>query len=103
MRRPIPVISPPADHSRMSLPAFHLTVVGACVGLLFLADRSHLFNKEQKQFEPLLFSAALLLALATGLLRLETSKDQAFLNRKQTDEWKGWMQSKRSNYPCDTV
>jgi len=74
------------------LHAYHITVVGGCTGLLFLADRTHLFLKEQKEFDPILFSAALLFALAIGLWKLETGKDKSFLNRPQTDEWKGWMQ-----------
>jgi len=90
--RRVKVMPSVIDDTQSPIPAWHIAVIGGCAVLLYLADRSHLFSKEQKQFEPVLFTAALLLTLAVGLLRLETGKDQSFLNRKQTDEWKGWMQ-----------
>ncbi|KAG8904664.1 hypothetical protein FRB99_001384 [Tulasnella sp. 403] len=50
-------------------------------------------GNEHKQFDPWIFTGLCLVALAAGLGTLR-AKDQemGFLNREQTDEWKGWMQ-----------
>jgi hypothetical protein len=62
---------------------------------MYFCDRTTLLGKAQKQFDPYVFSFLMLLTLAAGIITLKTSKregDQGFLNRDQTDEWKGWMQ-----------
>ncbi|CED85036.1 O-acetyltransferase [Phaffia rhodozyma] len=72
-----------------------LTVFGLCVGLSFLADRTPLWNKENKSFSAIEFALACLATAVGGVLtaqRSEGGKDLGFLNREQTDEWKGWMQ-----------
>lgn len=70
-----------------------LTTFGACLAFIYLADRTSLFPKAQKQFEPAHFAILSLSALAAGILTLSPpEKDLGFLNREQTDEWKGWMQ-----------
>jgi len=49
--------------------------------------------KEQRQFDPWVFSVLCLIALVVGLATFSRpEKDLGFLNRDQTDEWKGWMQ-----------
>lgn len=49
--------------------------------------------KEQRQFDPWLFGGLCLFSLLVGLASVvRTDKDLGFLNRDQTDEWKGWMQ-----------
>ncbi|TFK30348.1 O-acetyltransferase [Coprinopsis marcescibilis] len=65
------------------------------VGLLvtYLSDRSWFWLKEQKQFNSWTFAALYLVALCSGLATLKRAdNDLGFLNRDQTDEWKGWMQ-----------
>ena len=72
----------------------------------WLADRTHVYNKAQKQFSNGDFGTLCLLTSLTGILSLRRSKgptrqrsdgsdtatEDLFLSRDQTDEWKGWMQ-----------
>lgn len=68
-------------------------IFGVAAALLFFADRTGVWLKEQKQFDPWAFSGLSLFALVTGLATMKRAdKDLGFLNREQTDEWKGWMQ-----------
>ncbi|KAI0778449.1 O-acetyltransferase [Trametes elegans] len=61
--------------------------------IIYLADRTGFWLKEQKQFDPWTFGFLSLLSLAFGLLTMKRAdNDLGFLNREQTDEWKGWMQ-----------
>ena len=61
--------------------------------LIYFADRSDLWMKEQRQFDPWIFGVLCLIVLALGLATISrVEKDLGFLNRDQTDEWKGWMQ-----------
>ncbi|KAH9937209.1 Cas1p-domain-containing protein [Fomitopsis serialis] len=72
------------------MPAVVLSVAAA---LIYLADRTGIWLKEQKQFSPWVFAFLSLLSLAVGLCTMQQAdKDLGFLNREQTDEWKGWMQ-----------
>jgi hypothetical protein len=70
------------------------TIFGTAILYLFLADRTSVFLKEQKQYNVWTFSILVLVALGIGLITtVRRDKDMGFLNREQTDEWKGWMQS----------
>lgn len=68
--------------------------IGLSSALVYLSDRTGLWLKEHKQFD--FWSFCLVLGvLGDGLFRLEKAeRDLGFLNRQQTDEWKGWMQSR---------
>ena len=70
-----------------------LAIFGSSVSFLFIADRTSLFLKENKQYDALTFGVLCLISLAAGLATMKPAeKDLGFLNREQTDEWKGWMQ-----------
>lgn len=69
-------------------------VFSASLALIFIADRTGFWLKEQKQFNPWTFAFLTLAFLSVGLITIKRAdKDLGFLNREQTDEWKGWMQS----------
>ncbi|KAG6879767.1 hypothetical protein C0992_012087 [Termitomyces sp. T32_za158] len=66
------------------------------VALIFFADRSGLWLKEQKQYDHWTFTFLCLVAMFVGLATIKRSdKDLGFMNREQTDEWKGWMQRRQ--------
>ena len=71
-----------------------LLVVSLAVAVIYLADRTGFWLKEHKQFSPWSFAFLCLLSLGVGLLTMKRAdSDLGILNREQTDEWKGWMQS----------
>ncbi|THH11752.1 hypothetical protein EW146_g7941 [Bondarzewia mesenterica] len=68
-------------------------IFSGAIAVIFLADRTGFWLKEQKQFDPWTFGFLNLLCLVIGLATVKRGdKDLGFLNREQTDEWKGWMQ-----------
>ncbi|PPQ62754.1 hypothetical protein CVT24_000448 [Panaeolus cyanescens] len=68
-------------------------IISAAIGLIYVADRTAFWSKEQKEFNAWSFGILCLLSLAAGLLTVKKAdSDLGFLNREQTDEWKGWMQ-----------
>ncbi|KAK9454206.1 10 TM acyl transferase domain found in Cas1p-domain-containing protein [Dipodascopsis uninucleata] len=59
----------------------------------FVADRTSLFNKLNKQFLQSEFNILMIIMLVVGVLTLRRSdSEQGFMGRDQSDEWKGWMQ-----------
>lgn len=74
---------------------FPLLVISVSIALIYAADRTGFWLKEHKQFNPWTFAFLCFLSLAVGLLTVKRAdSDQGILNRDQTDEWKGWMQSR---------
>lgn len=71
-----------------------LFIFGLGVVYMYIGDRSHLFGKHLKKFDASTFGWLMLVMVIGGIVSLRRKKegDQGFLNRAQTDEWKGWMQ-----------
>ncbi|KAJ3390935.1 hypothetical protein HDU84_006779 [Entophlyctis sp. JEL0112] len=80
----------PTFNTAYAIGIFGLTLF-ACV----LEDRTHAVVKVNKEFSTSSFVVFNLLWILPGLWsmrQLSGEKDTGFLNRHQTDEWKGWMQ-----------
>lgn len=71
-----------------------LFIFGLGVVYMFFGDRTQIFAKAQKYFDPLVFTALFVGSMVAGIVTMKTKTDGdlGFLNRDQTDEWKGWMQ-----------
>ncbi|KAI9888411.1 MAG: hypothetical protein M1814_000503 [Vezdaea aestivalis] len=75
-----------------------MLVLAMVVSLCFYTDRTQIFNKTAKHFTLRSFEAMCGVVLALGVLSIRRSnatiggKDQQFLSREQSEEWKGWMQ-----------
>ncbi|KAJ7125661.1 O-acetyltransferase [Mycena crocata] len=68
-------------------------IISLSIAFIYAADRSGLWLKEQKHYSPWVFAGLCLVSLAIGLYTVKRGdKDLGFLNREQTDEFKGWMQ-----------
>ncbi|KAJ2448851.1 hypothetical protein EV183_005221 [Coemansia sp. RSA 2336] len=77
---------PSADTLRQML------VFGSILLLMFVTDRTPLFDKLQKHFIGWVFALLVGLSVAAGAATWQADKAPAFMGRQQTDEWKGWMQ-----------
>ncbi|KAJ3332771.1 hypothetical protein HDU93_008956, partial [Gonapodya sp. JEL0774] len=69
-----------------------ISVLSLAVLVCFVTDRTGLFQKENKEFSSIAFGATLGGIFLCGWATARSGKDYSFLNRDQTDEWKGWMQ-----------
>ncbi|KAI8365357.1 10 TM acyl transferase domain found in Cas1p-domain-containing protein [Radiomyces spectabilis] len=69
-------------------------IFGLGVIYMYFGDRTHIFAKAHKHFDPFQFGILMTAVAVAGVatLRIKKEKDKGFLNRDQTDEWKGWMQ-----------
>ncbi|ORY31180.1 Cas1p-domain-containing protein [Rhizoclosmatium globosum] len=72
--------------------AFALGVLGLVLISCLTVDRSTLFVKVNKEFNSAEFVLMNLAWIVPGFWSLRVGSDSTFLNREQTDEWKGWMQ-----------
>lgn len=74
------------------IPSF--AIFGFAIMFIFFGDRTSLFLKASKQYDAVQFTILALVALGAGLATMKKPEkgDLGFLNREQTDEWKGWMQ-----------
>ncbi|KAI8819015.1 10 TM acyl transferase domain found in Cas1p-domain-containing protein [Fimicolochytrium jonesii] len=91
----------PASKSLAKFRAAHLSSPRTSTDLLLLTsvllymlvtDRTSLLSKVNKIYSTPVFTLLTLLWLLPGLITATTEKDTSFMNRYQTDEWKGWMQ-----------
>ncbi|KAI8994499.1 10 TM acyl transferase domain found in Cas1p-domain-containing protein [Pilobolus umbonatus] len=72
-----------------------LFVFGLCVIMMYMGDRTQLLGKIHKHYDPVIFTGMIIAVTVLGLSKLDHNKkegDLGYLNRHQTDEWKGWMQ-----------
>ncbi|KAI8321891.1 Cas1p-domain-containing protein [Martensiomyces pterosporus] len=69
-----------------------LFAFSAILLLMYINDRTPLFEKLQKHYVGWVFWLLILLALLSGILSWSQDKHPGLLSRDQTDEWKGWMQ-----------
>ncbi|CAK8690462.1 unnamed protein product [Clavelina lepadiformis] len=58
----------------------------------YLCDRTDVFMKSNKHYTNARFFIPLLYVVFLGIFGIDQCKSSSFLNRDQTDEWKGWMQ-----------
>ncbi|KAJ3065319.1 hypothetical protein HDU98_011316 [Podochytrium sp. JEL0797] len=72
--------------------AFAIGVLGFVLATCLTMDRTNLFVKVNKEFSTIEFVLLNICWIVPGLWSLRVGKDSTFLNRDQTDEWKGWMQ-----------
>lgn len=100
------------DFSRLSfLPprriARAIMILSLAISYCYFADRTSLFTKAQKQYQAAEFTLLCSIVVSLGILSVRRSgiimplspnpanlgpRDEPFLSRQQTDEWKGWMQ-----------
>ncbi|KAK9526980.1 hypothetical protein VZT92_015647 [Zoarces viviparus] len=66
--------------------------MGVIMSYFYLCDRADVFMKEQKFYTHSTFFIPLIYMFVLGVFYNENTKETKFLNREQTDEWKGWMQ-----------
>ncbi|KAG1470371.1 hypothetical protein G6F56_002723 [Rhizopus delemar] len=85
------LIQKPFPNQKVSQAFF---VFGLCVIYMYFGDRTQMFGKIQKHFDATVFTIMMIVIGILGVSKLQhkTEGDQGFLNRHQTDEWKGWMQ-----------
>nr|XP_002127948.1 N-acetylneuraminate 9-O-acetyltransferase [Ciona intestinalis] len=73
-----------------------LTYAAAKMSLIlfyfYICDRTDVFMKSNKHYTNTRFFLPLLYIVFLGIFGIDSTKQPVFLNRDQTDEWKGWMQ-----------
>lgn len=93
----LPAHSPILRFIPGSKAALAMSTFGLSVTYLWFADRTTMFLKENKDWDPKVFTVLSVICLLAGLVTVKNrGKDLGFLNRDLTDEWKGWMQSECS-------
>lgn len=92
-------LNSPTDpiQANVSKGQLRMAIFAMCIGLgyCYMADRTQFFIKGNKNYlteEFTFLSVLALIAGAVSVSRSDNPKAIGFLNRDQTDEWKGWMQ-----------
>eukprot|EP00118_Oscarella_pearsei_P014946 m.131172 g.131172 ORF g.131172 m.131172 type:complete len:778 (+) comp38040_c0_seq18:156-2489(+) len=71
---------------------WNLSKFGFILAYFFICDRTPIFMKEAKEYNSGLFFACLVVFFLIGICTAKEASKGDYLNRDQTDEWKGWMQ-----------
>mmetsp|Transcript_111241 Transcript_111241/g.309802 ORF Transcript_111241/g.309802 Transcript_111241/m.309802 type:complete len:601 (-) Transcript_111241:179-1981(-) len=58
----------------------------------YVCDRTEVFPKSEKRYDPKQFWGLWLLLIAIALFTVKQAASDKAMHRDQTDEWKGWMQ-----------
>jgi len=66
--------------------------LGLIMAYFYLCDRTNFFMKENKYYSHMNFWLPIGYVFALGIFFNDETRSSKFLNRDQTDEWKGWMQ-----------
>lgn len=75
-----------------------LVLLGIMAAMAYTADRTGMWLKENRHFNPWLLGFLLVCVLSAGFLSSQHSdQDVASLNEEQMKEWKGWMQRERNS------
>jgi len=66
--------------------------LAAIMAFVYLCDRTEVFSKETKVYDPPSFWGLWLVICIVALFTVQKLESTKPLQREQTDEWKGWMQ-----------
>lgn len=70
-----------------------MITIGLVLAYVVLADRAGFFVKTAKTWHTPTFIVLMVSLFAAGFVTwTKNTSGSGFLNREQTDEWKGWMQ-----------
>lgn len=70
----------------------HLLVIFIALLFSWVSDRTSTFSTTNKYFDLPSVVCILISSIVYGFTTIQTNTDDSFLNRYQTNEWKGWMQ-----------
>ncbi|KAI8609512.1 10 TM acyl transferase domain found in Cas1p-domain-containing protein, partial [Chytriomyces sp. MP71] len=96
LRTSNPAYEPPASLTLFyptNKTAYAISILGLTLFGCIITDRTQLFIKVNKDFSVVDFVVMNLVWVVPGIWSMRVGSDSTFLNREQTDDWKGWMQA----------